>query len=173
LTWNSLGSIEAMTLRYWSGFSRLTVSITETPCSIKSSCMASRKASPSLLRTPGPRPFGFPDCPGFQGGIRPEYFIGASSVLGHRCYGIDIPQSQVGGRQQMGEITGTPGKPAPPGIWGPTVDRISLPGGVTIAYLWFCRCYIHGQNPYTTISGPLMPRSNPKISARKRLLSLR
>lgn len=55
-----------MTLRYWSGFSARTTSMTSLPCCSKSSCMASMKASPSLLREPLGLPSGLPDWPGLN-----------------------------------------------------------------------------------------------------------
>ena len=59
-----------MTFKYWSGFSSLTLAIVSGPCSTKSACIASMKASPSLFREPFGRPAMLPDSPGFQAGLR-------------------------------------------------------------------------------------------------------
>jgi len=64
LTFNSFGRIDAMTLRYWSGLSIRTVSMTFGPCSSKSLCRAATNSSPSLLREPFGRPLGLALLPG-------------------------------------------------------------------------------------------------------------
>ena len=51
-----------MTLRYWSGFSVRTFSITAGPFAVKSAYIASMNASPSLLR----EPLGRPGLPGLN-----------------------------------------------------------------------------------------------------------